>query len=188
MSKSDSPNTDALSTVYAQALLESAQENGVLELVASQVESLLELIQRESEFQLFLGHPVLSADEKAQSLERMLAGKTDETLYRFILVVNRKGRLNRLADILATFQVLYRETSGQMEVDAWIASEMDQGELSRIADAIGASVGKQVQLNTHIDESAIGGLRIKIGDTLIDATVATQLHLLKQKLTAHAQA
>ena len=97
------------------------------------------------------------------------------------MVVNQKDRLGSLPGIVRAFANLVDERQGVVEVDAYVANRLDEGQASAIADRLGASMGRKVALKQHVDEELIGGLKLRIGDKLLDGSVATQLRLMRDK-------
>ncbi len=77
--------------------------------------------------------------------------------------------------IFTVFGQLVRQHRNQIDVDAYVARTLDDATADRVTDGLGASLGKEVHLNQHIDESLIGGLKLRIGDQMIDASVKRQL-------------
>ena len=100
----------------------------------------------------------------------------------FFGVVNQKGRLFELSGICGAFAKAADEAMGNISVDVYVAEAMSGAELSSLASGIGASLGKTAKLNMIVDPSLIGGLKLRIGDQLIDGSVASQLKGMRQKL------
>ena len=131
---------------------------------------------------MLVTNPAISTDERSKIVSRVFEGKVSDLLYRFLQVVTSKNRLGSLDTILGGYLLLVSEHRGLVDVDAYVATAMDADTAARVAEQIGQSLGKQVTLRQHIDESLIGGLKIKVGDKLIDASVASQLRSMKQKM------
>ncbi len=175
--------TDKASDVYALALYELATENGSLSQVTVEVEQLAELLAQRSDLIELLSSRALSREDRAGLLDRVFKGRASDTLYKFLHVLNRKGRLASLAGITTSFGRLVAEQAGIVEVDAYVAQRMDASAASDVAKRIGVALGgKQVVLHQYVDQSLIGGLRLRIGDQLIDGSVATQLSRMKRDL------
>lgn len=175
---------DSLATTYAQALLDLTLQAGVVDEVAQQVEQLRELIERDAGLRSLLSSRLVSVSRRAASLERIFHGRVHEALHRFIQVVNRKHRLAVLPRMLASFEALAEEHRGVREVDAYVAVPLSEDQAASVAAAVGRAIDRNVILHQHVDASLIGGLKLRVGDRLIDGSVAARLKLLRRKLVA----
>ncbi|MEM9111614.1 MAG: ATP synthase F1 subunit delta [Planctomycetota bacterium] len=176
--------TDTVGRVYAEALLELAREQGQVDALADEVQQLLPVIAEGGELNRLLTNPAIGDAERAKIVERVFGGKISDTLYKFFLVLSGKGRLGSLPQVAAGYLLAVSEERGQIDVQAYIASELDSAAAQQVADQIGKALGKQVTLTQKVDASLIGGLKIKVGDQLIDASVASQLRSMKNKMIA----
>ena len=174
--------TDAVGRVYAQSLFELAQEEGQADSVAQEMVGLLPLVAAGGELDRLMTHPAIGSDERRQLVQRVFEGKVSDLLYRFLQVVAAKGRLGHLASIASGYLLAVSEARGEVQVDAYVASAMDEATATRVAGEIGSSLGKTVTLKQHVDASLIGGLKIRIGDQLIDASVVSQLNQMKRNM------
>ncbi|MEM7625155.1 MAG: ATP synthase F1 subunit delta [Planctomycetota bacterium] len=176
--------TDAVGRVYAQALVELAETEGQLDAVAEEVADLAALLESDTDLQRLIDNPIIDRGARAGMVERLFEGKVSGLLYKFLRVVNQKDRLAALPGICAAFNTMMAKRRNQLDVDAYVAQPMDGATASRVADGLGSSLGKQVNLVQHVDESLIGGLKLRIGDRMIDASVQSQLQRLEQQLIA----
>ena len=175
---------DAVSRVYAQSLFELAESQGQLDAIAEEVADLRRLIGEQDELRRLLTNPILDRGQRTGMVQRLFEGNVSDLLYRFIGVVNAKDRLAALPSIAAEFARLVSEHRGEVTVDAFVARPMDEPTRSRVAESLGQSLGKTVTLREHVDESLIGGLKLRIGDRMIDASVASQLRRMEEQLVA----
>lgn len=176
--------SDAAGRVYAQALVELAESEGQLDGVADEVAELSQLIDDNADLRRLIENPILEQSARAGMIERVFEGNVSDLLYRFLHVVNRKDRLASLSGICAALANIVAERRNQLEVNAFVAKPLDQAAAGRVADGIGASLSKEVTLVQHVDESLIGGLKLRIGDQMIDASVQSQLRRIEQQLMA----
>jgi len=183
--------TQSVEWVYATAMLDLAEQAGQRDDIRSEMDQIAELLGAEPVLAKLLASRVLSTADRRGCIERVFAGKVNDLSYRFLQVVNDKDRLGDLAGIIRAFGRLVDERRGLVEVDAYVASPMDEAQARRVADGLGASLGGEVLLRQHVDERLIGGLKLRVGDRLIDASVATHLRRMKEKIVAvgrdHAQ-
>ncbi|MEM1446841.1 MAG: ATP synthase F1 subunit delta [Planctomycetota bacterium] len=169
--------------LYAQALLELGDESGQTDVIAGQVADLAQLLRDTPELRTLIESPAIKDADRAGVIQRVFESKVADPLYKLMQVMTRKGRLSELPALTASFKKLLDERLGIVPVDAWVASPMDADTVQRVKTEIGQALGgKTVELEQHVDASLIGGLKVKIGDTLIDASVATQLRSIRTKL------
>ena len=177
----------SLSKTYARSLFELAQEAGALDEVASQLMQLRELAAAEPDLGRLLGNRLLSVEERAEIIDLLFKDQLHDVLYRFLQVVNRKSRLDELPGIIAAFDELMDQHAGRIEVDAYVATELGDEQRATVAERVGKALGKTVELREHVQKSLIGGLKLRVGDRLIDGSVATRLRLLRRQLVDQGQ-
>lgn len=180
--------TDTVGRVYAGALLELAAEQNVVDALADQVQDLLPLIVEDGELHRLLTNPAIGDGERGVIVQRVFEGKIHPLLYKMLRVLCDKGRLASLPQVASGYLLAVADDRGQIDVQAYIASELDSAAAKQVAEQIGQALGKTVSLTQTIDESLIGGLKIKVGDQLIDASVASQLRGMKNKMIAAGRA
>lgn len=173
---------DSVSRVYAQALLALAQPQGQTDALAEEVGELLALIEREPQLGKLLSSRTLNSAERTVVIEHLFKDKISDVLYRFLQVVNRKDRLGSLVGIFSAYCAFAAEARGETDVDVYVAQALSDEDGRGIAESIGQAVGKRVHLHQHVDPELIGGLKVRVGDRLIDGSVATQLKLMKRRL------
>jgi len=181
-------HSDALAQVYARSLFELCESRGgreKVEEIADELEQIVELARGDEAFTEFLRSAILGVDERRESLRKIFSGQVSELTLNFLLTLNEKGRLDRVASIVTAFDELIQDRFGRVEVDVYTASPIDEGQLNMLRDRIGGALGREPVLHAYTDESMLGGLRLRIGDQLIDGSLATRLRTMKRQLTTH---
>jgi F-type H+-transporting ATPase subunit delta len=130
-----------------------------------------------------LSNQMLGVAERAGALERLFRGRVSDLLLRFLLVMNRKGRLDRLPGVLDAFGHELLALRGVVEVEVHLAAELDQAQAWALAQRLSAHLGREVLLHQKLDAELIGGIKLRIGDRLVDGSVAAQLRQLKNRLS-----
>ncbi len=176
--------TDTVGRVYAEALLELAKEQGSVDALADEVRQLLPIIAPGGELHRLLTNPAISDDERGAIITAVFEGKVSGLLYNLLRLLGDKRRLGSLPEVAAGYLLAVADERGQVDVQAYVATELDAGAVKQVADQIGAALSKTVTLTQKVDPSLIGGLKIKVGDRLIDASVASQLRNMKNKMVA----
>ena len=171
-----------LGVVYAHALIGAAekQQASADELV-DELESLVnDVLSRFPDLEATLASPRIAPAEKEQLLDRVFGGRASEGLLTFLKVVGRHGRLDCLRQIRTAAREELNRLRGRISVIVTTASAVDEGLKSQIASKLEASTGLPVNLECRVDSSIIGGLIIRVGDTVYDSSVRNQLAQLKR--------
>ncbi len=181
---------DALARIYATSLFELAEKSGEgetapqkCESTLGELEDILELARQDAKFGEFLASMILPSKERGASLRTMFQGRVSDLTLKFLLVLNDKERLGHLPAIVAAFEQMVQEAYGRVEVDVYTAHPIEHGEIGAIRTALQRTLGKEPVLHSYVDPSLIGGLKLQIGDQLIDGSIRTQLRKLRDVLS-----
>jgi len=175
-------HADSVGRVYAEALLEMAETAGQLSEIGDELKQLDELLEAHPELSDLLSNRIISTREREASIDAIFKGRVSDLMYHFLLVVNNKNRFDTLPSIVRAFTLISDERSGVIEADAFVAREMSQEQVVAVCDRVSQAVGRNVVLHQHIDPKLIGGLKIRVGDRLIDGSLTTQLRLIRNAL------
>ena len=178
-------NADALAKVYARSLFELAMDAGgtdKLMEVADELEQICELAREDKKINLFLSSPIVDVKARGKALSAIFTNRITDLTLRFLLVLNNKGRLNRLESIETAFDQLVQEAFGRIEVDVITPVAIDAELIATIKEKISTVLGKEPILHPYVDESLLGGIKLRIGDQLIDGSVQTRLRKLSEEL------
>jgi F-type H+-transporting ATPase subunit delta len=177
--------TDALATVYAKSLFELASDAGgndkVVE-IADELEQVCELMQQNSETHLFFTSPIIDVPKRGETLSAIFSNRVTDLTLRFLLVLNNKGRLNHLESISVAFDLLVQEAFGRVEVDVFTPTAIDADAINIIKEKVQSMLGKEPVLHPYVDKQMLGGLKLRIGDQLIDGSVQTKLRRLSESI------
>ncbi|MEC8321777.1 MAG: ATP synthase F1 subunit delta [Planctomycetota bacterium] len=183
---------DAVARVYATSLLELAEAAGGDEKIAEtgeQLAAVVEIVHSDPQFAEFLRSPIVKRSSRGDSIRRMLDGQVSDLLLRFLLVLNDKGRLGRLADVSAAFEEILNERFGKVEVDVFtVDGRLDDAQVGLLAGKIRSKLGKEPVFHQYKDPSLIGGLVLRVGDQLIDGSVRGRLRGLRESLLGRGTA
>jgi F-type H+-transporting ATPase subunit delta len=180
---------DAVARVYASSLFEIAEAVGGQESIEStmgELEDILELAKQDASFGEFLASQILSSDDRSRSIETIFRGRASDHVVNFLKVLSDKGRLGRLASIAAAYDQLVQKHFGRIEVDVYTASPASEELLGSLRERLRSVLDKEPVLHPYVDESMIGGLRLRIGDELVDASVSTQLRKIREDVKTGA--
>ncbi|MFM7682603.1 MAG: ATP synthase F1 subunit delta [Bacteroidota bacterium] len=167
---------------YAKALLELAQDQNKLEVVESNVNSILRASKESNDFQVFLNSPLIKVDKKIEVLNQLFSDFDALTL-NFIALTTNNGRERLITEIANSFITQLKELRGIVPVSITSATPLDSKTRGVIMSKISASVKGKLEVEELVDKDLIGGFIVRMGDKQIDASVASQLNRMKQELT-----
>jgi len=175
-----------LALTYAQSLLDLGWERNSAVDLGQELNEIAQLLQNEPIFRDYLADPGIGQAERAQAVETIFKGRVAELVYNFIEVLNSHGRLRLLEQIAAAYGDLLEAKLGNVEVGVTTAQQLGADELEQVRQRVGQTLGKNAIVHQYVDDSIIGGLVIRVGDQVIDASVKQQLASIRQQLLAGA--
>lgn len=174
--------------VYAQALLGLAEEADVGEPVLAELEALRELLDRLPELERLFASPLVEAEAKAQLLEEQLRGRAGDLVVDCLQVMNRKGRLGLLRELVTTYRELYEEARGILGVRVVTAVPLTDEQRREIAEVASHITGKEARLDEAVEPSLLGGVVLYAGDRKLDASVRRRIEEAGERLLARTAA
>jgi F-type H+-transporting ATPase subunit delta len=174
---------ERIADVYAQALLSTAENAGRTADLLEEFDALVtELLEPFPQLETILTAALISAHEKVDVLDRVLAGRCSALLVNFLKVVARHGRLDCLRAIHRQTRLCYDRLRGRVHVRLTTAAPLSQSAAERIAERIGTLLGREPILRQATDPELIGGAVLRVGDTVYDGSIARQLQLIRQQI------
>ena len=172
---------------YAAALFDLAEEQSALDAVAGDLEALAGLIRESSDLRRLIRSPVLTREEQGRAIQAVAAkaGFTDLT-QRFLGLLAHKRRLFALPEIIETFNAMLAEHRGEVGAELISAVPLSEQQIEAVREQLAKSVGRTVRLSTAVDPSLLGGLIVRVGSRMIDASIRTKLHQLELALRGAA--
>lgn len=179
--KSLDPQEQQIGSVYAKSLLAAAKSSGDLEEVVDQLLTFgEEVLAKQPKFIELMNSSRLSGAEKLQLIDRVLQSKASPTLVNFLKVVSQKGRFDCLNAIVSETRRLYNEETGVVEVLVSSATELDESLRGQIVSKLESVLGKKVSLDASVAPEMLGGLKIRVGDTVFDGSLLSQLDRVRK--------
>jgi F-type H+-transporting ATPase subunit delta len=176
--------TDAMEQLAVQAIVAAAEQEGRLDDLEDELFRFGRIVASQPELRIALTNPFLSADAKRELLGQLLAGKVTPEAQRLIAqaAVNPLGRsLDVSLDDYARLAARRRE---RLVAEVHVAVALTEQQRGRLAAALAATYGHQVHLNVVLDPRVEGGLTVRVGDELIDGSVATRLAAARRRLAS----
>ncbi len=165
---------------YAQAVFEIALETKELDRWQADLGRMVSLAE-DATLIAFLESPKIHSDDKARLLSERLDGINPLALNLAHLLVTR-GRLSMMGDIADDYQRLLDSYRGIEPAEVITAVPLDEDDKQRLAEHLGAIVGKKVALKTEVDSRVLGGIVARIGGNLLDGSTRSKLETLKKEL------
>jgi F-type H+-transporting ATPase subunit delta len=164
---------------YAQGFLELAQAEGLLEQVESELFSISETLESSGELRAALTDPQLPADRKSAIVEELLAGKATGLTIGLVKLVVEQGRASELSSISRALVEMAAAGRNKGVAEVRSAIPLDGETVERLAVALGKATGKQLEVKVVVDESVVGGIVARVGDTVIDGSIAGRVNSLR---------
>lgn len=181
---SDHDLVEAIETVASQAAFASADKAGTLDRVEDEVFLFGRAIDASPELQMALTDPSLGSDAKAAIVGDLLGGKVDSVTLSVLKYYASNLRGRRVDAVVADLSDLAGETRNQSVAEVRSVVALDESQTRRLAAALSVIAGREVKVNVAIDPTVLGGISVKIGDQIIDGTVASRLENARRSLLA----
>ena len=166
---------------YARAAFEQAGEEGKLEDWSSLLKMLARIVQ-DPQMRLLLSNPKISGRQLLDLISGIFGGKVSKYAMNFIKVLISSDRLKYVAHISRLFEEKRAEAEGRVDINVVTAYELEPEQANRISAAMGKRLGKKITISSVVDKSLIGGMIIRAGDSVIDASLRGRLTQLRNDL------
>lgn len=166
---------------YASALFELALENKRVDEIYQTFNTVLDELNEYPEFLKLMGHPQISREEKHAIIDQVFVD-SDRTFRHFLYVLVDRDRFTYIHPIFDAFEKMYHQYKEKLKVIAITAEPLTENLKSRIIESLSQKYGKAIVLETQVDPSVMGGIRLVVDDEVIDFSVTTLLSSLKQSI------
>ncbi|MCK9997258.1 MAG: ATP synthase F1 subunit delta [Candidatus Krumholzibacteria bacterium] len=171
-----------VATRYAEALLDTARDQGVLDSVAESFSAVLNAVKGTDTLRIFLDSPQVPTAEKKGLLEKVFGGKVEPVLLTFFYLLIDKHRIENTRDIGEVFAELVENEQGYLRARVVTAINLPDDLAAALKSKLAAHTGKKIILEKKTDVAVIGGVCVTLGDKILDGTVRTNLNLLRKTL------
>ncbi len=169
---------------YASALLSAAEEGNFLDLIVRELQVIKEVLENSRDLVHALRSPLVKGDKKIHILEEVFRDSIGEKMFLFLKLVARKKRAGLLPEIIDEFQILLDEKRGVINVEITSAVKLSDEQSEELMTRLAVFTGKKIRAKMLLNDQFIGGVAIKIGDTIYDGTISHQLQLLRRTLVS----
>jgi F-type H+-transporting ATPase subunit delta len=179
----ENPTVSGVAGRYATALFELALESNAIDSVRSDLAKFQALLGESADLKRLVRSPVFSADVQMKALDAVLkAVGIGGTAANFLRLVTHNRRLFAVSDIIRDFNRLVASHKGEVSAQVTVAEPLSAARLAEVKAALAEVSGKDVVVDVKLDPSIIGGLVVKLGSRMIDTSLRTKLHALKNAM------
>jgi F-type H+-transporting ATPase subunit delta len=176
---------EEIATVYARSLFEAADDAGKLDDVREQVGQFADALAEDHDLQVFFFSPYLTAEDKKEGLQKAVTG-ADALVTNFLELLIENHRMPALMRIRREYDRLWDDRNQLLPVRITSAVELDEATVRQIGDRIGEQTGRKVELSSDVDPDVLGGLVVRVGNTVLDASVRYRLEQLRKQVARTA--
>jgi len=176
---------EELASVYARSLFEAAHDAGNLDTVKEQVGQFADALDADRDLQVFFFSPYLTTEDKKEGLRKAVTGE-EPIVRNFLELLIENHRMPALFRIRREFDRLWEEEHRLLPVQITSAVELDEEVVRGIGERIGQQTGRTVELSSNVDPDVLGGLVVRVGNTVLDASVRHRLEQLRKQVTRPA--
>jgi F-type H+-transporting ATPase subunit delta len=172
---------EEIAAVYARSLFEVAKEQGKLDEVREQLGQFADAMQADRELQVFFFSPYFSTPEKEDGLDRAVTG-ADDTIVNFLKLLIENHRMPVIFRVRRGYDELWEEENKLLPVQVTSAVELDQATVKQIGDRIAEQTGQRVDLSASVEPDILGGIVVRVGNQVLDASVRNRLEQLRKQV------
>jgi F-type H+-transporting ATPase subunit delta len=172
---------EEIAAVYARSLFEVAKEQDKLDTIREQLGAFADALNDTRELQVFFFSPYFSTTEKQDGLDRAVSD-ADPILVNFLKLLIENHRMPVIFRVRRIVDGLWREENKLLPVTVTSAVELDQATVSQIGDRISEQTGRTVELSAVVEPDILGGLVVRVGNSILDASIRNRLEQLRKQV------
>jgi ATP synthase F1 delta subunit len=176
---------EEIASVYARSLFEVAKEQDKLDKVRDELGEFADALNESRELQVFLFSPYFSTKEKVEGLDKAISG-ADEALTNFFELLIENHRMPVIFRVRRDYDAMWEEENKLLPVSVTSAVELDEKTVKEIGDKIADQTGRKVELSAQVDEDILGGIVVRVGNAVLDASVRNRLEQLRKQVARAA--
>jgi len=182
-------DAEKIAEIYATAYLDAVTaQGGSVDDAVAEFQSFVTVLQSQPKFEAVLASAMVATNEKIALLEKAIAPSASPLFWNFLQIVARRNRLNLLLPVFLQTQILLDERRRRIPITITTATEVDSQLFLALAEKLRSVLGGEPVIRSVIDPEVIGGLVVRVGDTVYDASVSTQLqNVCRQMVERSAQ-
>jgi F-type H+-transporting ATPase subunit delta len=172
---------EEIATVYARALFEAAQEQGRLDVVRDQLGAVADALESARDLQVFFFSPYFSTEEKRSGLAQTLTD-ADPLVTNFLELLIDNHRMPVIFRMRRALDRLWERENRLLPVEVTSAVALDGAAVAQIGEQVGAQTGRRIELTSTIDPDILGGIVLRVGNAILDASIRNRLEQLRRQV------
>jgi F-type H+-transporting ATPase subunit delta len=176
---------EELAQVYARSLFEVAREHGKLDELREQLAQFADALDANRELAVFFFSPYFSTQEKQEALAGLLDG-AEEAFLNFLSLLIENHRMPVIFRIRHEYERLWEEENRMLPVEITSAVELDRATTESLGRTIGERAGRKVTLAARVDPNILGGIVVRVGNSILDASIRNRLEQLRRHVAQGA--
>jgi F-type H+-transporting ATPase subunit delta len=171
-----------VAAIYAKAFLGAAEKAGQSDAMVEELDAVSAALDQYPKLEAVLGSALIGHDEKTRILDRLFAARLSSLTLDFLKVVSHHGRLEIVRAVRQEVQKLYDQLRGRVRVELRTATPLDDGLSRSVEVSLRKILGGEPQVDPAVDPRLIGGIVLRVGDTVYDGSVARQLQQVREQM------
>lgn len=176
---------EEIADVYARSLFEVAKEHGKLDTVRDQLGQIADAVAGDRDLQTFFFSPYFSTAEKEDGLKKMLLD-VDPTVLNFLELLVEKHRMPAIMRIRRVYDRMWERENKVLPVQITSAVQLDPQVVQHLGDTIGEQTGQRVELTADVQPDILGGIVLRVGNQILDASIRNRLEHLRRQVAKGA--
>jgi F-type H+-transporting ATPase subunit delta len=176
---------EEIARVYGDALFEVAKEEEKLDELRDQLGQFADAVRENHDLQVFLFSPYFSSAEKREGISKAVSG-ADAELVNFLELLAEKHRMPAIFRIRERFDDLWAEENRRLDVRLTSAIELDKSVVNRVGKEIERQTDRKIDLTSEVDPEVLGGVVLRVGNMVLDASIRTKLERLRKEVAKAA--
>jgi len=176
----DQSNASMVAGRYGRALFDLASEQNSVAAVEADLRSLKTALAESRDLRALVGSPAFGAADKAKGLAAIAEkAQLHPTTRKFLGLLAANGRASALSEVIRAFEALAAQARGAVSAEVTTAVPLSAAQAKGVAAALRQALGKEPEIATRVDPAILGGIRVKVGSRLFDASLRSKLDSLK---------
>jgi F-type H+-transporting ATPase subunit delta len=172
---------EEIAVVYARSLFEVAHEQDKLDVIREQLGAFSDALSEDRDLQVFFFSPYFATKEKQDGLERVVSD-ADPVILNFLKLLIEKHRMPVLFRIRQNYDAMWEEENKLLPVHITSAVELDSAIVEQLGDRISEQTDRKVELSANVDPEILGGIVVRVGNSVLDASVRNRLEQLRKQV------
>ena len=172
---------EEIARVYSESLFEVAREQGKLDRIRDELGQFADMLEQNRDVSIFFFSPYFSTEEKESGLKRAIVD-ADPSLVNFLELLIEKHRMPVIYRVRRQFDALYARANKQLPVEVTSAVALDDTVVRSLEDRVREQTGQNVQLESKVDPDILGGIVLRVGNSILDASIRHRLDQLRREV------